>query len=256
MQRVNDLLARPIVREFSKGMMATKRLRNKLENRVMNRLGYAQGAVPDIRVEKALAELFATLLDKARPVAVFRLLEVVAVGHDEILTQEGLITSQKFSWLLSVCGGKRYILCEFITLGIELDNYFEKARLYLRAIADALGSEMVEMLADVAEEEMGGALLKSGLEKSMRFSPGYCDMGLKNQEVIFTVLDKGLQQINASLDPMFIMRPLKSISGFEAVAERVPVAGPCAFCGDKDCRYRRVKRKGFEVRFSQLAEKT
>jgi hypothetical protein len=105
-------------------------------------------------------------------------------------------------------------------------------------VADTLGSLVVEAamdrLQDALAEELGGR----GLRITNRYSPGYCEWHVSDQQKLFRLLPAGY--CGVSLTDTSLMRPIKSVSGFIGMGpevRRVPYT--CSLCGLQDCLYRR-----------------
>ena len=94
------------------------------------------------------------------------------------------------------------------------------------------------MVADMVEEDWKKQPDVSGLQYTVRISPGYCDWPVEEQNSIFNALDAGL--IGVRLTPYSIMEPTKSISAVSVAAGHVPVGSPCEWCYKKDCSWRRI----------------
>lgn len=124
----------------------------------------------------------------------------------------------------------------------EYDLILQKCResdasTHRQLVFDAVESELTEMLADAVEESWRKSADTSNLQYSFRFSPGYCDMDLKQQDIIFNALNAA--RIGVSLTPFFIMSPGKSISSMAIIAREVPVQTACVFCPKSSCPWRR-----------------
>jgi hypothetical protein len=144
-------------------------------------------------------------------------------------------------------------LCLFaFTLGArisgEIKRLFACDDLALGAVLDAVASLAADQAGRVAEEwvESQTANQKEGaLFRALLYSPGYCGWHISGQEKLFARLRP--EKIGISLNPSFLMMPLKSISG-------VLVAGPasihqfsavypfCAQCKSPTCRERGMAR--------------
>jgi hypothetical protein len=106
-----------------------------------------------------------------------------------------------------------------ITLGRavhdEVNNLFASKELALGSMLDSVASAGAEKAADIVENTLFKFLLSHGLidQKSamMRYSPGYCGWHVSGQKRLFEYLEPG--KIGISLNDIYLMEPLKSISG-------------------------------------------
>lgn len=86
-------------------------------------------------------------------------------------------------------------------------------------ILDAVASETADIGLDWMMTLVNSLLVKEGKRTTKhRYSPGYGDLPLANQKIIFEML--GMEKLNLSLTPEFILVPEKSvlaIAGIEAI---------------------------------------
>ena len=119
--------------------------------------------------------------------------------------------------------------------------YLAENGLILQAtVLDAIGSGTAEKLAIQIE---GKIRIKSALEDmvtSKRFSPGYCDWPVSQQEPVFRALDSDTAGIR--LTDSMLMMPRKSVSGVIGIGlpgNDIEYYNPCNTCSKKDCPGRR-----------------
>ncbi len=105
-------------------------------------------------------------------------------------------------------GAKRaYILVA--TLGVEADRYLKRMSAVSSAkhyIADGVASAFAEALANLAERE-----ICEGLDRCVRFSPGYADFPISYQRVIAAAFSDE-RRLGVTLTDSYLMIPTKSIS--------------------------------------------
>ena len=105
-------------------------------------------------------------------------------------------------------------------------------------LLDAVGSVLVEWMADRLESHIAGILLDQGLQATGRFSPGYCDWEIQDgQKEIFRCLTPETLGVECTSSGMMV--PRKSISACMLGAQEVANRYPCVFCARSDCEYRR-----------------
>ena len=102
------------------------------------------------------------------------------------------------------------------TVGVAAEREMQKAavRSPVRALfMDAIGTERIEALCDTFEAEVRRYAAAQGREIRPRFSPGYGDLPLETQRVIFSVLDCP-RRIGLALTDGCMMSPSKSVTAF------------------------------------------
>jgi hypothetical protein len=107
-------------------------------------------------------------------------------------------------------------------------------------IADTVGSLVVERAMDVVQARLEAALAARGLRITNRYSPGYCDWRVVEQQKLFRLLPAGF--CGVSLTESSLMQPIKTISGvigIGAAVRKVPYT--CRLCELEDCLYRRLQ---------------
>ena len=128
-----------------------------------------------------------------------------------------------------------------LMLDKQIDSINEALReknLFDPFVMDAFGSVIVEKAADCLELSIRTELENNNYECSRRFSPGYCDWGLKSgQENICRFLDPGKIGVRCLATGKMI--PAKSVSAVMVGAKHVPWKTPCRFCREIKCPYRR-----------------
>ena len=129
-----------------------------------------------------------------------------------------------------------------LTIGSHLETTVaqlaDDGRILQAAVLDAVGSSIVEKLADFVQGKISEIAHAQGLVVSRRFSPGYCDWDVGQQKMVFRAMRgdyAGIQLTDGCL-----MMPRKSISGIIALGNiEVENYNPCTACDKKDCVGRR-----------------
>ena len=103
------------------------------------------------------------------------------------------------------------------------------------AMLQAFGAERIEALCDVFCRDIGKEL---GVRTGPRFSPGYGDLPLDAQKMIFSVLDCE-KRIGLFLNDSLLMSPSKSVTAFVGIGgEKKQHKNRCSFCQMRDCTFR------------------
>jgi hypothetical protein len=211
----------------------------RLKDRALAELGLESDEEQPTKTSSMIDETLLEVKEILKPRGLYRTLPVLGIDKQGINTETGTIRSAMMARLVDMCRGDLFIVFMIATLGDEFQR-IERSKKAIsdQWILDKVGSELIEMVADLVEEK-GRALTKdSGLHSSMRFSPGYCDWELNGQTVIFSALDA--RQIGVRLTPHFVMIPSKTISAIALLAREVPAPSSCVFCDKGDCQWRRL----------------
>lgn len=179
------------------------------------------------------------VLETARPAGAYTTHPVLDVLSSGVLTEPGLLASPMFARLVGRCDGPVSLVFRVVTIGEPFhEDISRTGPLYERFVMDAVGSALVEIVADLVEEEGREELSARGLECSLRVSPGYCDWPVEGQVLVFNAVDT--EEIGVTINDRCVMAPLKSHSSVSVVANRVPFTSSCAFCYAADCGWRRI----------------
>lgn len=134
----------------------------------------------------------------------------------------GRIESKNLAKNLSDCGRSIVFAA---TIGIGIDRLISKySRLSpSKALClQAIGAERVEALCDDFCKKIKKEYKMNGENLKPRFSPGYGDLPLETQKMIFSLLDCP-KRIGVSLGESLLMSPSKSVTAFVGITERKEV---------------------------------
>lgn len=131
------------------------------------------------------------------------------------------------------------------SLGAPLDDLIHQKTMqkdvYTAAFVDAVGTAMLENLAeksmDLLEDTANGLSLFAGC----RFGPGYRGLAMEAQVELFRLIDASA--VGVHLNESLVMRPLKSLSFFVIFSKIPREQGKdykCSRCHLAKCRYRAV----------------
>jgi len=112
----------------------------------------------------------------------------------------------------------------------------------LSYVFDVIGSLTVDKAMDKIEDNLKREMSATGLNISDRFSPGYCDWSVADQQKLFALLPP--QFCGITLTESSLMNPIKSVSGIIGIGKNVKQLGyQCNWCNDRNCIYGKMKRK-------------
>ncbi|HUU45303.1 MAG TPA: vitamin B12 dependent-methionine synthase activation domain-containing protein [Acidobacteriota bacterium] len=204
-----------------------------------------EGVTPDERISRLAEEAIATYRTLADPVGI--LMDVSRDEFETVYRGEGrnadetpldrIRPSADSLALFVVTIGEK--MCE------EITRLFDVREFAPGSMLDAAASEGAELAAQAVELSYRQHLHERGRLDSdtgtLQFSPGYCGWHISAQRKLFDILHP--EEIGITLNPSFLMHPLKSISG-------VIIAGPkeifafdddfpfCAECRTHSCQDR------------------
>ena len=134
------------------------------------------------------------------------------------------------------------VICLAVTVGDEIENEvtrrFSAGKYVESVLLDAAATAAVEQAADSLEKAISPQLAKDGFKMKMRFSPGYGDWTLDNQQNFFNIT--GAAEIGMTLSSAMMLIPRKSITaiiGLEKnkLDDKISPNKNCADCEKLDC---------------------
>ena len=152
-----------------------------------------------------------------------------------------ILESKGIARLLKQCHKVAVLLA---TIGEHLEEtvaqLLQDGLMLQATVLDAIGSDAVEKVADLARDRIAEIADAQELVISQRFSPGYCDWALEQQKMIFQAVDADM--VGIQLTDGYLMIPRKSISGIIGLghsSSNVENYNPCKVCRKRDCLGRR-----------------
>lgn len=201
-------------------------------------MGFGAGTLPDPFPELISAELHA-VSDFSDISGGFRLLDCVipdkhSISTGELLFKIGRTVNKMLSnstrVALFVCTAGQKIsdrISAFAASGLITESY----------IADVIGTMIVEKAMDRIQDELKQEMEKQGLSITNRYSPGYCEWKITEQNKLFSLLPGNYCGI--TLTESSLMVPVKSVSGFIGIGEKVVFNDyVCDLCSSVHCMYR------------------
>lgn len=165
-------------------------------------------AVP--RVKKIVSESLEDLYLMLEPAINYADLRINSKTDDAIVLEEQTFHS---SFLSEHLEDSDKLTVYIATIGSTLEDKIEAQEENIRSLVlDSIGSEATEALAEkFSKLTQKRAGLDGAKEITSRFSPGYGDFNLRNQEKIFSLLSP--QKVGVELTENFLMVPQKTTSG-------------------------------------------
>ncbi len=208
---------------------------------LLHNIGYRADCEPSARIESLINEYVENVCHLIEPSYsyVFRDINLV---HGSRIVIEGSVTfhGEILARLAAQCERAVVFL---VTIGGRLEEmvrHLAEEGLVLQAtVLDAVGSGVVETVADFVQDMIGEVARSQGLRISRRFSPGYCDWEVSQQRMLFRAMNGDCAGIR--LTDGYLMLPQKSVSGIIGIGQNSSIEdyNPCKTCKERDCLGRR-----------------
>jgi len=212
------------------------------KQQVLSDIGYCDDYQPSARIASLVDDYIENYYDLLTPSHSYVIKNIVSVKGDQIVLEDSIILESKvLARLLEQC---EKVAIFVLTIGNHLEEmvaYLAENGLVLQAaVLDAIGSGATERLAVFVEGRIRRIAIPQGLSISWRFSPGYCDWEISQQNMIFRALRD--DSAGVRLTKGGLMLPQKSISGLIGMGHansKIENYNPCRTCRKKDCPGRR-----------------
>jgi hypothetical protein len=188
--------------------------------------------------EGAMAEA----LELTRPTAVWEAFPIAQFRHEQVILENGAKLGN--GPLTTVVAGASHLVLGVCTIGRALSDRIteeQRAGHRLRAMfLDDLGSWAVGQVRQQLCRQMEAEAVAEGIHASASLSPGESEWSVRDQAVIFSILDAS--QIGVTLTESLVMSPIKSLSlalGIGPGPLGIEGASNCDFCTIRErCQYR------------------
>lgn len=206
-------------------------------------LGY-RGQLPDDTVCQMIDEVLQELFRVIKPRNLYQIFACKVQG-DEIRLQneaqmdEVVFHSKKLADNLAQCSK---VILLAATLGIEADKLLQRYEIMNMAkasIAQACGAACIEAYCNLLQEQIRGQALTEGFYLRPRFSPGYGDLPLETQKMIFDCL-QCTKRLGLTLTDSLLMYPTKSVTAFIGMTKNKQGChiAKCSTCENTGCEFR------------------
>lgn len=213
-------------------------LPQNIRRNTLNLLGV--GGEPSAELISRISALYSDLKTAETPRSAWKIFDV-ETGPGASVTFDGAFSLAGDSLTSLLSDSKKAVLMA-VTLGAAVDR--QLSRLQASAmddavIFDACASAEVEAFCDRVEGEIAESL-ESGAFLTMRFSPGYGDVPLRESEKILSAL--GAQKsLGLTVTKSGMLFPTKSITAVTGITDsKQNRARPCSLCGmGDDCTFKK-----------------
>ncbi len=206
-------------------------------------LGYGT-KIPDDSVDTMIQDVLTDLMNAVQPKNVYQIYTcsasesvVVLKGSQRTIAFE----SRNLAANLAQCG---HVVLMAATLGLEADKLLQKYEILnmtKATITQACGAACIEAYCNILQEQICAEASTGGsiFYLRPRFSPGYGDLKLQYQKVIFEELEC-TKRIGLTLTDSLLMYPTKSVTaliGLTANPQSCHI-GKCRDCTNTECEFR------------------
>ena len=206
---------------------------------IFRALGYPREVTPPSAQVGMIERLVADALPHLHPRGTYALYAVA--GQDpHSVTIGGSVIKGSIGEFLQ---GANRIAVFMVTVGSEISRMAEASCQagdpFSGWALDAIGSWGAEAAADALMKSLQRHLVNNE-SLTMRYSPGYCGMDLRQQQNLFRLVPA--ESIGITLLPSQLMQPMKSVSGIVGLGPKELVGGnfsPCDRCPQVGCHMRR-----------------
>ncbi len=207
---------------------------------LLDRIGYSSDTKPSNRTLKQVRKAIEKVREIGKPKALYKIFPVHTDKKSVRLGSETTFSSKKLTHVLSNCEKAAVFV---VTLGPEIDQVISKSMENSPStgiILDMAGSLAAESAAQHIEDTIARTTQKDH-DITMRYSPGYCDWPLKEEEKLFSVLPANPAEV--ALSNECLMQPRKSVSGIIGIGPAKTIqedSNACAKCPRTNCPHRRI----------------
>jgi len=211
------------------------------KNNIGEIIGYSDGKMP-IHFEDMINKIIAKFPEKCEIHAGYKLLDLQYLPNkidglfigNHFFKMENIVTGQ-----LKKANKAAIFLC---TIGDEMELWgqelSQKGDSVLAYLVDIVASYAVESATDILHNYIGETVKEFGWNITNRYSPGYCNWLVNEQQKLFSLLPKNF--CNITLTDSSLMMPIKSISGIIGVGRNVKFSIYfCDKCNVNDCTHRK-----------------
>lgn len=221
----------------------TAQIINVDSKKIFSQIGYEGDYEPSARIKSLVDDYIENYHNLVESTYSYTFRNVESVDGDYVSLSDSIILESKV--ISSLCKRCDKVAVFIMTIGSHLEemvDYLSENGLVLQAtVLDAIGSGAAEQMAGLIEDRIRNIAGMHDQRISRRFSPGYCDWNVSQQEMIFKILNDDTAGV--SLTDEYLMIPGKSVSGIIGIGDaesHVEDYNPCITCTKEECPGRRA----------------
>ncbi len=221
----------------------TAQIINVDSEQIFSQIGYENDYEPSARIKRLVDDYIENYHDFIESTYSYTFRNIESVEDDRVYLNDTVILESKV--ISGLCKKCDKLAIFIMTIGSHLEemvDYLSDNGLVVQAtVLDAIGSGAAERMAGLIEDRIRNVAAMHDQRISRRFSPGYCDWNVNQQEMIFKILNDDTAAV--SLTDECLMIPRKSVSGIIGIGDTesdVESFNPCVTCTQENCPGRRA----------------
>jgi len=159
----------------------------------------------------------------------------ITVDNGRVHFDDGTIF--KSTTLAHHLSGCKYCFLIAVTLGANADQVLRRLQhidMPHAVVMDDYANRQIELACDELEAQIAKKVAAEGYNLTSRYSPGYGDFGLENQESLLR-LTHAQKRLGITLTASHLLIPQKSVTAvIGCTKQNSIVANPCADCKSKE----------------------
>lgn len=207
---------------------------------VCRRLGYGESR-PSAAMYSLIEQEIARAREHIAPVFTYDMYAIEGVAGFKVRLGGHLVFASKIiSYVLSGC---RWAAVYVATAGDgfdeEVTRLSQQGDVVNATILDIVGTEVISQVITQVRSVARGIALRRHCQATIQFPPGYCDWDIRQQEVVFQLVDAA--SVGVRLTESCMMVPRKSVSGVIGIGQiDITKPPPClAACTQRPCYFKR-----------------
>lgn len=221
----------------------TAQIINIDSRQILNQIGYQADYEPSARIKSLVDDYIENYHNLIESTYSYTFRNIESIDGTRIYLSDSIILESKV--ISNLCIKCTKLAIFILTIGSHLEemvDYLSENGLVVQAtVLDAIGSGAAEQMAGLIEDRIRNVAVMHDQRISRRFSPGYCDWNVNQQEMIFKILNDDTAGV--SLTGECLMIPRKSVSGIIGIGDTdsdIEGFNPCVTCKKEDCPGRRA----------------
>lgn len=207
-------------------------------------MGFEDGVVPE-PLPELIQQAVKETPDKCNIKGGFKVFNSIKVNQQSLSIKIDKIEFNPSKTVITQFKDANSFALFLCTAGREISDYAKEVSTstdpLLGYVFDVLGSVIVEKACDKIQDSLKKECQKLGLGITDRFSPGYCEWSVGEQQQLFSLMPEKFCGI--TLSDSSLMSPIKSVSGIIGVGKGMQQKGyQCNWCTDTNCLYGKIKR--------------
>ena len=194
-------------------------------------------------VKDIVDAIFATLQDTDGITGGYIIKDCLATNPKEglvVCSAGTLHTGRRISRYMDNASQIALFICTAGSIFTDLSHTYQQNGDFLEAfVTESIGSATVENAMDKIQSQLEQEMEAAGEKITNRYSPGYCDWALSEQQALFSYI--GTHPTGITVNSSSLMQPIKSVSGIIGIGAEVQKKPyGCSICKSSTCVYRRI----------------